>query len=100
VGAVVLAPVAEELIFRGIFLNKLLEWKVNKHLAISILSLLFVAMHSFTYENTLSSNISIAQTFIDASLFSYARLYTNSLYTPMAMHATGNLIATLERFIL
>jgi membrane protease YdiL (CAAX protease family) len=66
---VIIAPIAEELIFRGLFLNKLIGLKINKHIAIFILALIFVGVHSFAFENTLSSKIGIAQTFIDASLF-------------------------------
>ncbi len=97
-GAVILAPVAEELIFRGLLLGKLIK-KVNIHLAIFIQACFFVLLHNFTYENTLSSNIGIVQTLIDATLFGYARHYTKSIYTPITMHITGNCIATLERFV-
>lgn len=99
-GAVVLAPLAEELIFRGLILTKLIRKDVNVHLAILIQSCFFVLLHSFTYQNSLSSNIGIAQSYVDASLFAYARLHTKSIYTPIAMHVTGNMIATVERFIL
>jgi membrane protease YdiL (CAAX protease family) len=98
-GMVVLAPVAEELLFRGVFISRLLKWKLNLHAAIFIQAFVFVLVHSFTYENTLSSNIGIAQTFIDAALFGYARFNTKSIFTPMLMHATGNLIAVIEQFI-
>ena len=100
IGMVIIAPIAEELIYRGLFLNKLIGLKINKHIAIFILALIFVGVHSFAFENTLSSKIGIAQTFIDASLFSYARFSTKSIYTPITMHMTGNLIATLEIFLL
>ncbi len=99
-GAIVLAPIAEELIFRGLILSKLISKNININLAIFIQSILFVLLHNFTYQNSLSSNIGIAQSLIDASLFGYARLYTKSIYTPIAMHMTGNFIATIERFIL
>lgn len=98
VGAVILAPISEELIFRGLLLSKLSK-KVNTHLAILIQACFFVLLHNFAYQNTLSSNIGIVQALIDASLFGYARQYTKSIYTPIAMHMTGNFIATLERFI-
>ena len=100
VGAVILAPITEELFFRGIFLHKLVGWKLNKHLAIFIQSCIFVSFHAFAYQNNLASNIGIVQTFVDATLFGYAKYQTKSIYTPIAMHMTGNLIATLERFIL
>lgn len=98
-GAVVLAPIAEELIFRGLILTKLTKRKVNIHLAIIIQACFFVMLHNFTYQNTLSSNIGIVQSLMDACLFGYARHHTKSIYTSMTMHVTGNLVATLERFI-
>lgn len=99
-GMVVLAPIAEELLFRGIFLNKLMQWRLNKHAAVAVQSIVFVAVHSFAYQNTLSSKIGIAQSLIDATLYAYARFSTQSIYTPIIMHSTGNLIATVEQFIL
>jgi membrane protease YdiL (CAAX protease family) len=99
-GAVVLAPITEELIFRGLFLNFMQRKNLNLHLAIFIQALVFVLAHNFTYKNTFSSNIAIVQGFIDASLFAYARYHTKSLYTSIAMHMSGNLIATLERFVM
>lgn len=98
-GAVVLAPIAEELLFRGLILNVLIKRIGNIHVAIVVQALFFVLLHNFTYENTLSSNIGIAQSSVDAVLFAYARHYTRSIYTPITMHMSGNAIAILERFI-
>jgi hypothetical protein len=100
IGIVVLAPVSEELLFRGLLIYKLLQWKISKHAAVLIQALIFVLLHSFTYKNTLSSNIGIVQVFLDACLYSYARFNTQSIYTSVAMHSTGNLIAVLEQFII
>ena len=98
-GAVVLAPIAEELLFRGLILNVLIKKIGNKHIAILVQALFFVLLHNFTYENTLSSNIGIVQSALDAVLFAYARQYTRSIFTPITMHMSGNAIAILERFI-
>lgn len=98
-GIVVLAPIAEELLFRGLILNVLIKRIGNKHIAILVQAVFFVLLHNFTYENTLSSNIGIVQSSIDAVLFGYARQYTRSIYTPITMHMSGNAIAVLERFI-
>lgn len=98
-GAVILAPIAEELIFRGLLLNVMVKRRFTLHFAIFIQACFFVILHNFTYENTLTSNIGILQTLIDASLFGYAKYHTKSIYTPIAMHITGNFIATLERFV-
>jgi membrane protease YdiL (CAAX protease family) len=99
-GIVILAPIAEELLFRGILLHKLEQWKIKRFTSILIQAAAFVGLHSFAYENTLSSNIGIAQSFIDAVIYALAKYNSKSIYTPIAMHATGNLIAILERFIL
>ena len=98
IGAVILAPVVEEVIFRGVLLSKLHE-KLNLHTAIAIQAVLFVLAHSFTYQNTLSSNLATAQTLMDGLLYGYARRHTRSLYTPMTMHMIGNFAATAERFL-
>lgn len=99
-GIVVLAPIAEELFFRGVVLHKLRQWKLKKHAAIALQAVFFVALHSAAFEITLSSNIGKAQIFVDAVLFAYAMYDTRSVYTPMVMHATGNAVAVLEQFIL
>jgi membrane protease YdiL (CAAX protease family) len=99
-GIIVLAPVSEELLFRGLLVFKLLQWKLGKHSAILIQAVIFVLLHSFTYKNTIASNIGIIQVFLDACLFAYARFSTQSIYTSMVMHSTGNLIAVLEQFII
>ena len=99
-GTVILAPIAEEILFRGFILNQLINKKINLHLAIFIQACFFVLLHNFTYQNTLSSNIGIAQSLIDATFFGYARIYSKSLYTPITMHITGNIIAIIERFVL
>ncbi|MCC6585056.1 MAG: CPBP family intramembrane metalloprotease [Chitinophagales bacterium] len=100
IGMLLLAPIAEELLYRGLFLSKLIQFKVNKHAAIFIIAVLFVLLHSFAYEQTLASKIGIVQVFIDATLFGYARLNTKSVYTSIVMHITGNLIAIAEMYLL
>ena len=97
---VVLAPIAEELIFRALLLHKLKQWKINQHVAIIIQGLIFVALHSAAFQITLSSNIGKAQIFTDAVLFGYAMYHTKSVYTPIVMHATGNSVAVIEQLIL
>ncbi len=100
IGMVLIAPIAEELLYRGLFLTKLIKLKINKHAAIFIIALLFVIVHSFVFENTMASKIGIIQIFVDATLFGYARLTTKSILTPIVMHILGNLIATFEMYFL
>ncbi len=97
-GAVLLAPVVEEIIFRGVLLSKLSQ-KWNRNLGILLQALFFVALHAFAYENTTESNIGIAVSFTDAILFAIARYHAKSLYTSIGMHMSGNFIAMFERIL-
>ena len=100
IGIVILAPVAEELVFRAVLIYWLRKLKMNIHLAILLQAVLFLLLHSFGFENSLAENIFIFQVFTDALLYGYAMYFTRSLYTPILMHASGNSIAVLEQFIL
>lgn len=99
VGMIVLAPIAEELLFRGLLLNWLNKKLDNRHLAAVLQAALFVAVHNFAWQGDLAGAIGIGQSFIDATLYAYARYWTGSLLTPIAMHATGNAIAVAEMLI-
>jgi len=96
VGMLLLAPVSEELIFRGLFLNFLTRKLNNFHLAAVLQAVAFVAAHNFAYEGTFASNVGVAQSFVDACLFAYARRQTGSIFGPIAMHITGNGVAVIE----
>ena len=95
-GMVLLAPIAEELLFRGLFLNWLTRRLGRFNYAVVAQALVFVAVHNFTWRGDLAGGIGAAQTLIDATLYAYARRYSQSLLTPIAMHATGNLVAVAE----
>jgi len=99
-GMVILAPIGEELLFRGVLLARLQSWKVGKHAAILIQAVLFVLVHSAAFSLSLTANIGKVQLFVDSLIFAYALYATRSIFTPMALHATGNAIAALEQFVL
>ena len=99
VGMILLAPVAEELLFRGLFLSWLTRLLKKPHVAVAIQAVAFVLVHNFTYAGTFSGTVAIFQTFVDACLFAYARRSTGSIFVPMAMHITGNSIAVAEMLI-
>jgi membrane protease YdiL (CAAX protease family) len=96
VGMLLLAPVVEELLFRGLFLNWLEKKLRSPHAAVAAQAAVFVALHAFAYQGTFVSNVGIVQSFVDACLFAYARRHTGSIFTPIAMHITGNAIAVIE----
>ena len=99
VGMVLLAPLAEELLFRGMFLGFLVRKLSNPHVAIVVQALVFVMFHNFAYQGTFAGNVGIAQSFVDACIFAYARIHTNSIFVPVALHMTGNAIAVVESLI-
>lgn len=87
---VVAAPVFEELLFRGFLFEGLRHSRLGSIGAIVITAALWASIH-LQYE--LYEVISI---FLIGLLFGYAKIKTNSLYTPMAMHALMNLAATVQ----
>nr|WP_160250619.1 type II CAAX endopeptidase family protein [Mixta theicola] len=89
--AVLLAPVFEEILFRGFLLQVFLLWAPrSRFAAILLTSLLFAAMHT-QYIHW--------QTIVVLTLFSillcYARLRAGGLLLPVALHMLNNLIALL-----
>jgi membrane protease YdiL (CAAX protease family) len=91
-----LAPVVEELLFRGLLLSWLTRKLQKPHLAVAIQAVAFVALHAFAWQGTFVSNVGIVQSFVDACLFAYARRHTGSIFVPITMHITGNAIAVAE----
>ena len=80
---VLISPVSEELIFRGIFLNKL-RLIVPTIFAVLISSLLFGALHSFG---------SIFSAFIFSMSVSVIYLKTDNILVPIFAHFLNNVIA-------
>ncbi|MCK5849584.1 MAG: CPBP family intramembrane metalloprotease [Kiritimatiellae bacterium] len=89
--AVALAPLVEEMVFRGVLIPALLK-KVRLSLAISVVSLLFAAIHFHVP--------SLVPLFLIATAFSLGYLYSGSIIVPIVMHATFNLINLAAIFIL
>ena len=97
--AVILAPLVEEIFFRGILLSFLQKKGLRVAFAIVLQAALFMVLHASVYENTITGNIAIIQIFTDGLLFGMARYYTGSLFTSMTMHILGNSIAIIERLL-
>lgn len=85
---VLLAPVFEEMVFRGFLLQGLLLWAPQQRLACALIaSLIFAACHmQYTHPQTL-----IALTALSL-LLCYARLVSNGLKLPILLHMLNNLI--------
>jgi membrane protease YdiL (CAAX protease family) len=91
---VILAPVAEELMFRGLLLDwlkqKLAAWQ-----AILISSLIFALLHDNHLTMGLAGWIELADRFLMGVGASILALRGHSLRGPFVMHATGNMIACI-----
>jgi len=87
---VIAAPLAEETFFRGFVFRGLQASRIGTRGAITLTALCWAAMH-LQYDL-----YQIGHIFVGGILLGLARAHTRSTYTPLAMHALWNLIATLE----
>lgn len=87
---VIAAPLAEELFFRGFLFEGIRYTRLGATGAVVTASLLWAVIHLQygPYE--------ITTVFILGLILGIARLMTGSIYTPIAMHAVVNLVATAE----
>lgn len=84
--AVVTAPIAEELIYRGMLYSSL-ERAANKVIAVILVSLLFAGVHVFQYLNNVG--VILVITILSFTL-TLARAYTGSLLPPFLIHLVFN----------
>ena len=87
---IIAAPVFEELLFRGLLFQGLVETRLKVVGAAVITSLIWSAIH-VQYDL-----YGIASIFAAGLLLSAARFFTGSVLLCILMHATQNLVATLE----
>lgn len=86
-----LAPIYEEIVFRGFLLNAfLLWWPKAKICGIVLTSILFSLMHT-----QYSSPTTFIELFTFSVILCYARIYKNGLLLPMLLHFIFNSFATL-----
>ena len=83
IAIVIVSPISEELIFRGVMLNRIKLFVPTKF-AILITSLFFAALHSFG---------SITSAFIFAVCMAMLYLKTDNIFVPMFAHFLNNLSA-------
>lgn len=88
---VLLAPVFEEILFRGFILQGLLLWAPRQRVACSLLtSLIFAAMHTqYVHLQTVIALIALSL------LFCAARLFSSGLKLPIFLHMLNNLLGVL-----
>ena len=87
-----MAPLIEEVVFRGFLLKGFSETFMGVWGAIIVTSLLWAIVHlqyEFAY---------VAVIFVIGLVFGYARIKTGSLFVPMTMHMVMNGVASLGLF--
>jgi len=87
---VVIAPVFEEVFFRGLLLEGLRYSKLGNIGAVMITSLLWALVH------TQYNWFIVFWVFLFGILLGYARIRSNSLYLVIILHAVNNLLSTLQ----
>ena len=85
IGAIIFAPVIEELVFRGILFNRL-KIRVGITAAMIISSFIFAIGHEFG---------GITSAFIFGICMCMIYLKTDNILIPMAVHFTNNVVATV-----
>jgi membrane protease YdiL (CAAX protease family) len=93
-GVVILGPLSEELIFRGLLLDWLKQ-KMTVWPAALIISLLFALLHDISFKNGIVSWIAFAVRFLLGVGASFFAIRWRSLRGSFAMHATLNGCACL-----
>jgi hypothetical protein len=87
---VIMAPLTEEIFFRGFLFEGIRNSKLGPAGAIVITSLAWSAMH------TQYDAYGMGAVFLGGLLLGFARTKSNSIYPPIVMHALQNVIATIE----
>lgn len=88
-GFIIAAPLYEEIFFRGFLFKGIENSRVGPIGAIIITSLAWSALH-IQYDF-----IIIVSIFAGGLILGWARIKTNSIYIPIAMHVLQNLLATI-----
>jgi membrane protease YdiL (CAAX protease family) len=92
-GIVLLAPIGEELVFRGLLYARLRRTRLGVPGAILLPGVLFAVLHvQYTAPD-------IALIALDGILLGLARYGSRSLLVPLVMHASGNIFAVVQRFM-
>ncbi len=94
IGIVILAPISEELMFRGLLFWRIKNSKLKTIGAIIIPAILFSAIH-IQYSELLTLGI----IFIDGLFYGLARHFSKSVVLAIILHALSNLGAVLERIL-
>ena len=87
----ILAPIVEELFFRGVVERILLKLKTSPWVGIIASAMLFTMIHEFPYQ--------AIGAFIGGVIYGWVYYKTKSIYLTFSMHAVNNIIAFIGIFL-
>ena len=87
----ILAPIVEELFFRGVVERILLKLKTSPWVGIIASAMLFTMIHEFPYQ--------AIGAFIGGVIYGWVYYKTKSIYLTFSMHAVNNIIAFIVFFL-
>jgi membrane protease YdiL (CAAX protease family) len=96
-GVVMLAPFAEELLFRGTIYYQLTKGRCHPARGILVPALLFAVLHYKAGESELVIALTLGQTFLDGVYLGFVRYKTDSILAPVILHMLGNSFAAAQR---
>jgi membrane protease YdiL (CAAX protease family) len=89
-GVIILAPICEELIFRGVLFKAVSKSRAGSIGAVIITSVIFTAAH---YQYGILDLVTI---FVDALYWGWVRHKTGSVIIPIILHMLANTISVIE----
>ncbi len=89
-GIIILAPVTEELIFRGVLFKAIADAKPGPVGAVILTTIIFTAVH---YQYGILDLVTI---FVGSFNWGWVRYKTGSTFLPIAMHVFHNTISVIE----
>ena len=93
--SILLAPITEEVFFRGLLLSELGDASLSSENAVILSSLLFAGGHIFSLfdqPDIYTGLLSLFFVFVSGLLFAKVYVLTNNIFIPMATHSLYNLL--------
>ena len=94
IATVIISPIFEEILYRGLMYNKLKEIS-NAFIAILISSILFAFLHIPGY----GFNIKMFSLVLDGILLTYCYEKTDNIYVPILVHSINNFFIFLFKYV-
>ena len=94
IGTVIIGPIFEEILYRGLMYNKLKEIS-NVFIAVFISSILFALLHIPGY----GFNIKMFSLVLDGILLTYCYEKTDNIYVPILVHSINNFFIFLFNYV-